>query len=128
MWWPSLFTMIRNLTEDESILSDVRHVLTEYAKRMLLSIGVQSIIWEKFDNAYKVAEILRNHYHLNIKAFFLSHAAKGSKYFPPFRYFIGFLYAIRKYLRRKNFRHLQRKHLQKEFGHYVSCSVWNFCK
>lgn len=119
MWWSDQFAMIRNLTEDESILSDVRRVLTEYAKRMLLSIGVQSIIWEKFDNAYKVAEMLRNHYHLKIKAFFLSHAAKVSKHFPPFRCFIGFLYAIRKHLQRKNFRHLQRKHLQKEFGHYV---------
>lgn len=105
--WPGWLKMIRNLTEDECIPADVciyaEHMLIESLKRRLFNIGIASVIHKDFEDAYRVSEILGNHFRLDAKAFCLSSIANICKYFPPAYYLCIFLNNIRKlFWRKKN--------------------------
>lgn len=116
--WPGWLKMIRNLTEDERIPLDVRirseRMLTERLKRRIFRIGITSIMRKNFEDAYKSSEVLRERYHLNLKPFFLSSVATICRYCFLVYYFAVFLNKIRKFLRQKKCRHLQ-----KQFGDYA---------
>lgn len=105
--YPSWSKMIRNLTEDEKISTDIRtcveQVLAEQLKQRLLRIGFKSIIRKDFEDTYKAIEILRNRYHLKRKAFFLSTVAKMCKYFPPIYYLFVLLKKNYDYFFQKRF-------------------------
>jgi len=111
--WPGELKMIRNLTEDERIPADVRayagRVLTERFKKKLYFIGCRSILRKNFEDTHRVSEFLRNHYHLNIKAFSLSTIAKVCNYFPVVHNFAVFLNKIRKFFLIKKLQYLQKR-------------------
>lgn len=121
--WPGRLKMIRNLTEDERIPSDVRayaaRVLTERIKKGLYSIGCRSILRKNFEDVHKVSEVLRNYYRLSVKASFLYTIAKVCNYFPVIYNFGTFLNKIRKFFLIKKLQYLQKRNISPSILMYV---------
>lgn len=116
--WPGYLKMISNITEDESLSSNVRsyikQILTEQLKKRLFQVGIASIIRKNFNDTYQAANVLNYQYHWKIKAFFLSTLAKICQHFYPAYYCIFFLDKIR-----RDWQRYKLRHLQKEYWNYV---------
>jgi len=115
-FWPGWLKIIRNFKEDERIPLDVRtHVeqeLTNLLKRILFGTGF--ITRKKFEDAYKAADILRNHYNQKTKATILYSTAKLCEYIPLAYHLLRYRNRIRKL-----FKQIKSRKLQKQFGHYA---------
>jgi len=78
--WPSCLKLIQNLQEDDSIPADIRgnaeKLLTKYFKDTIFILGLRSAIWGDFMDAYKSANVLREHYRVGTKAFIINSITK----------------------------------------------------
>lgn len=114
--WPGWLKIIRNLKEDERIRLDVRtrveQELTNLLKRSLFGTGF--IIKKKFDDAYKAANILRNHYNQKTRATILYSTAKLCEYIPLAYHLVRYRNKIRNL-----FNQIKLRNLQKQFGDYT---------
>ena len=88
--WPGWLKMIRNITEDEWIPLSVRdragHLLTEELKRKIFYYGRQAIKRKNFEEAYRAAHILQQHFHARAIPFLLYTTGKCCQYLPPTHY------------------------------------------
>jgi glycosyltransferase involved in cell wall biosynthesis len=115
---PGWLKMIRNLVEDERIPEGVRRyasqVLTERLKEHLFQDGLRLVARRNWADAYKSAEVLRNHYHLKGRALMLRTSATACRKVPLAHHVFLFLPALRKLLRR-----FRNRRLQKRYGPYA---------
>ncbi len=107
LMWPGWLKMIRNLVEDEQIPEGVRRyasqVLTDRAKKYLFLNGLRSVTRGNWEDAYKSAEFLRNHYHLRGRALMLQVSATAGRNVPLAQNVFRLMPALRKLvLRIKN--------------------------
>jgi glycosyltransferase involved in cell wall biosynthesis len=120
--WPGWLKMISNLTENERIPLDVRiraeQMLTERLKQILFRCGFKSVKQKNFEDAYKVVDILCNHFHLKIRAISLYAAIKFCQFFPP-AYYLVYLNKIRRFFKPDKSCHWNLWQLQKQFGDYA---------
>jgi glycosyltransferase involved in cell wall biosynthesis len=126
LFWPYLLKGIEHLTEDERIPLDIRLyaecLLTKKLKKGIFFSAVSSILQKNYEESFKAIDVLRNHYHLKMTAFFLFTIAKACKHFPSAYYVINFVRNCRRFLRRIFLRkrnELLNLQIQEEFGHYA---------
>lgn len=109
--------IIRKLREDERIQLDVRiqveEMLTEQLKERLFWFGIATIIRKNFEDAYKMADVLCDHYHLKRKSTVLYTTAKSCELFPPAYYLLVYLNKIRVFFIQRKFQHLIGKQFEK---------------
>lgn len=116
--WAGWEKMIRNLAEDERIPQDARAyattVLRERIKSALfLTNGLRSVVLKNWRQAYEAAEILRNRYHENGKAFLVRSIARVCESFS------GAYHAFRLLIAALScFRRLRSVPWQRKFGDY----------
>ena len=115
-FWPGWLKIIRNLKEDQRIPLEVRtyveQKLTDLLKRNLFGTGF--IIKKNFKDAYKAADILRNHYNQKTKAAIIYGTAKLCEYIP----LVYYLFCYRNRIR-KLFKKIKVRDLQRQFGDYA---------
>jgi glycosyltransferase involved in cell wall biosynthesis len=84
--WPGSLKMIRNLTDDSRIPPVIREqvslYLTKALKLRIIAYGKQYIIAKKYDNAYRVADILYSHLGAKLWALMIYTTAKCCRLFP----------------------------------------------
>lgn len=84
--WPGSLQMIRNLTDDSSISSVIREqvslYLTKALKLRIIAYGKQYIKDKKYDNAYRIADILYSHLDAKLWALIIYATAKCCQYIP----------------------------------------------
>ncbi len=114
--WPGYLNMIHNISEDKRIPLDARlraeKMMTSNLKCYLFSFGFFFIKQKNFEDAYKIADILRKQYNQKTKAIIVYSAAKLFQHLPMGSdLFFNGVVKIRRYLIKGA--------LQKQFGSYV---------
>ncbi len=122
LFWPGGAKMIRNLVQDEHIPAEARayaeRVLSARLKSVLTAYGLGSLARRNLDDAFKVAEVLGNHYGLRTRARLLRAAASACRLFPPARYPVAAVRKLRSSLRDATLAP-RRRQLQQRYGAYV---------
>lgn len=117
--WPGWLKIIRNLVEDEQIPEGVRRyaaqVLTDSVKTGLFLNGLRSVTRGNWEDAYKSAEVLRNHNYSKGRALMLQVSATACRNVPLAYNVFRLVPPLRKLLLR-----IKNRRLQKEYGAYAA--------
>lgn len=116
--WPGWLKLIRNISKDERIPSDVRlsaeKIMINGLKINLFYIGLFSIQRKNFNETYIITDILRKQYNQKTKAIIIYTAAKLVQHLPMGSDIFNGLVKIRRLFMQKD-----SEALQKQFGSYV---------
>jgi len=101
--WPYVHKMSCNLTNNERItletLELIKPMLINYESKQLFRVGVASVRFKNFGDGYKIAQLLRDRYHLFTRAFCLYGVAKVCQHLPFIHSLVVVLYDFQRHIR-----------------------------
>ncbi len=100
--WPGLSEAIRKITQNERIPSDTRKYLESVLKKWHINViskwCLQFILKKDFESAYKAANLLRDIYKLEIRAFTLAELIRACEHVAPVYWAGYYLNELRQFL------------------------------
>lgn len=118
LWFPIWTKLVKKLNDDKGIPTDVRayakDVLNRRIQRSLLGTGMEAIAMSHYDAVDDVLNAFQQHYPGSHRAYFILLTKQTCKFFPPLRFVFKLLYKVRRALRQRKSRYLQ-----KEFGQFA---------